>query len=368
MVEQILKRKIAYALVCYDAEHSGVFKKVLDQVTSWRSLGHSVQLFVITDKKSQRQWREIDLNCVVLVDTSLWAKIANRVKIISCALKSSPSLIYFRDSFPIRIPRSQIPIIIEIQSLVGQELRMRSASRYWVFAFLKKFTYRHIAGAVFVTGELMRINEFKFCPSIAKIVIGNAIDLGRIRVLPSSPNSSLALFFVGSPGQSWHGVPELVDFARLNSDIQVEIVGYSQDTDLPNVNFHGFLNPEDYMKVASKCIAGVGSLNLSTNQMSEASPLKVREYLALGLPVIVKYKDTDLDSEADYVLQIPCEGGPLSDFSLEIRKFLDGWLNRRVPRSQILNLDVSAKEKLRLRFFEEVISRHGHCKVKGEQK
>ena len=105
---------IAYALVCYDARHSGVFRKIRDQVTLWKSSGNTVQLFVITDEESQNLWREIDLECVVLIDKDFRSRIENRFKLISLAAQSSPSIIYIRDNFPLRIPHLGVPSVIEM--------------------------------------------------------------------------------------------------------------------------------------------------------------------------------------------------------------------------------------------------------------
>jgi glycosyltransferase involved in cell wall biosynthesis len=349
---------IAYALVCYDASHSGVFRKIRDQVTLWKSLGNTVQLFVITDEESQNLWREIEADCVVLIDRDFRSRIANRFKLISLAAQSSPTIIYIRDNFPLRIPQLSIPTVLEVQSLVGQELQMRNKQRYAAFSLFKKMHYRHLSGAVFVTYELMEINEFKLPRKTPRIAIGNAIDLKRFSVLPPRPSTKPSLLFVGSPNQPWHGVNELVEFAKLNPDIQVEVVGTLEESSIPNINFHGLLSPEEYRAVATRCVAGVGSLKLSVNKMTEASPLKVREYLALGLPVILKYTDVDLESTDEYVLQLPNDGRQLSDFSFEIQSFLHHWSTKRVLPSQITKIDVAVKEEIRLGFFERVISQH----------
>ena len=301
-------------------------------------------------------WREIEADCVVLIDRDFRTRIVNRFKLISLAAQSSPTIIYIRDNFPLRIPQLGIPRVLEVQSLVGQELKMRSKVRHTFFFVSKKFLYRNLTGAIFVTHELMVMNEFKLSQKTLRITIGNAIDLTRFTVLPPRSDLTPALFFVGSPNQPWHGVSELVEFAALNPDIQIEVVGEKADNPSPNINFHGFLNTDEYRSIAARCIAGVGTLNLAVKHMTEASPLKVREYLALGLPVIFKYKDVDLDSSEEYVLELPNDGRRLSEFSAEIRSFLEKWSSRRVLPSQIANIDVSAKEQIRLGFFEKIVS------------
>ena len=50
----------------------------------------------------------------------------------------------------------------------------------------------------------------------------------------------------------------------------------------------------------------IGTLSLHTKQMEEACPLKVREYLAWGLPVIIGYKDTEFPApDTAFLLQLP---------------------------------------------------------------
>jgi glycosyltransferase involved in cell wall biosynthesis len=352
----VVHRKIAYALVCYDAANSGVYKKILDQVTAWKSVGHSVQIFVITDESSKALWQKMDQSVVTLIDSNFFVKWLNRLRILRLASESHPSIIYLRDSFPVWLPKTQIPIIIEIQSLVGQELKLRSQSKYQIFSILKKGIYSRVSGAVFVTNELKIYNEFQLESQVPKITIGNGIDLSRIERLSQCTQVKPALFFVGSPNQPWHGIQELVEFGELNSEIEIHIVGSDGVCNQPNVFFHGILNADQYQAIASRCQAGVGSLKLTTNHMMEASPLKVREYLALGLPVILKYKDTDLSFGEDYILELPTDSRPLADFSREIHEFLQEWSEKRVPTERIQHLDVKTKEKIRIGFFEEILT------------
>ena len=352
--------KIAYALISYHAAYSGVYAKTLDQVIFWRSKGIEVQLFVITDEKSVSFWKAIDPHCVTLVDSKVLSKVTNRLRLVALAAKTNPDIVYLRESFPILLPRIIIPIVLEIQSIVGNELKIRSKGKYLLFAYIKKFIYSRISGAVFVTSELMIKNEFSLNDDVPKISIGNAINLNRIVPLTSNYQDNLNLIFVGSSSQSWQGISELVKFAELNSDIFVHIVGEKRESSLPNLTFYGQLEPSEYQQIAAQCVAGVGTLNLSAKLMEEGSALKVREYLAMGLPVIIRYRDVDLDESSKFVLRLPVDARTFSDFSLEVRTFLDSWRHKRVPKSAILHLDVSVKESKRLEFLHQVIETHGH--------
>ena len=74
---------------------------------------------------------------------------------------------------------------------------------------------------------------------------------------------------------------------------------------------------------------------------------EVREYLALGLPVIGGYRDTDIPPDADYFLQLPNDSAPLAPHRERIATWLGQWRSRRVPRSSVVHLDNAVKERQR---------------------
>jgi hypothetical protein len=95
--------------------------------------------------------------------------------------------------------------------------------------------------------------------------------------------------------------------------------------------------------------------------MDEACPLKAREYLALGLPVIGAYQDTDIPTDADYFLRLPNNSESLAPWRDRISTFIEYWRTRRVPRSAIAHLDVSVKEAQRLAFMEKILAVFRHA-------
>lgn len=347
-------RKISYIISSNNASYSGVWKKILDQVTFWRLYGYEVQLFILTDKKSRDYWLRIDNNAIILFGSNKISNLIKKWKLISLAFSSTSSIVYLRDSFPTIVPKSTTPVVLEVQSRVGQELRSRSKANHILFRLFGKYIYANVAGAVYVTNELMNLNEFNLKNNVPQTAIGNGIDFARVEPLPIRDEVRKALFFLGSPNQAWHGISEIIEFASLNPEIDIHIVGDSGLNPPSNVKFYGTLTPSEYFPIAAKCIAGIGSLNLKSKQMSEACPLKVREYLALGLPVILKYQDTDFPDPVPYVLQLPSDGRRLKDFSKEINSFLLRWDDSRVLRSEITHLDAAGKEKTRLEFLEAV--------------
>ncbi|MFN3692462.1 MAG: hypothetical protein ACK4R7_06185, partial [Fervidobacterium sp.] len=68
---------------------------------------------------------------------------------------------------------------------------------------------------------------------------------------------------------------------------------------------YGMLFLDKYTPIMQQADIGISTLAPYRKKMNEASPFKVREYSALGLPVIIGYKDTDLPDGAPFILQIP---------------------------------------------------------------
>jgi hypothetical protein len=93
--------------------------------------------------------------------------------------------------------------------------------------------------------------------------------------------------------------------------------------------------------------------------MEEACPLKVREYLAYGIPTIIGYKDTDFPNGAPFLLCLPNTPDNVEKNLDRIEAFVLSWKGKRVPRSEIEHLDLKVKEEKRIIFIEEVLAGRG---------
>ncbi|OQX62455.1 MAG: hypothetical protein B5M51_06135 [Anaerolinea sp. 4484_236] len=144
-------------------------------------------------------------------------------------------------------------------------------------------------------------------------------------------------------------------------DLTVDIIGYGElpnKQPLPgNVILHGYLKSEDYLKIFAIADVAVSSLAPHRKGMDEASSLKSREYLAYGLPTILAYKDTDLDSlDVDFLLKIPNREDNILTHGKLIRDFAYRMRGKRVDREVIAPyIDSKEKERQRLVFFEKII-------------
>lgn len=130
----------------------------------------------------------------------------------------------------------------------------------------------------------------------------NGIDLRDVPLLQDDRHPlDLNIAFVCGKFSSWHGLDLLLDAAReadknfLGVRVFIHLIGNlsppqqrmvaSFDNGIVFID-HGHMAKEDYLSVLSKCDVALGSLALFRKNISDATTLKVREYLAMGLPVI----------------------------------------------------------------------------------
>lgn len=359
------KRKftLTYFVLSYGSQTSGVYKKVADQVKEWDKLRLDFQLFVITDQSSYEDWKKIATNVQVFVDKNGPLRFLSRSVIFWRAVRGTTDLVYVRETFPLLYLRmkKRPALILEIQTIQSQELRNRSKIKWLLYSIAEKYWIKNFSFYIFVSNEVQNILTSGVFRQESH-VISNGIDVSNFKVLADvNIEKGPDYFFIGSLDQPWQGTEQLFDLARQLPKSLFHIVGKGAPTtgSPSNVVLHGELTAQHYVPIAESCSVAFSTLGQNITGMSEASPLKSREYLAMGLPIIGRYLDTDLSRDFDFYLELPCDTRPLTDFINEIVDFTAKWHGRRVPRDEIINLIGSAqKEQQRVQIFEQVISQN----------
>jgi len=146
-------------------------------------------------------------------------------------------------------------------------------------------------------------------------------------------------------------------------DLDFVLVGGTVQGGPPNLRSYGTLPQAEADRVMASCTVGLSSLALHRKQMFEASPLKSRNYLALGLPLIQAYEDTDLSERDGCVLELPnCEGSAL-EHTERIRAFAwrayeDPSLSEKARTLATGRLSLQAKEAARLALIAQCVREH----------
>ncbi|MBE0670203.1 MAG: glycosyltransferase family 4 protein [Anaerolineales bacterium] len=340
-------------------------KKIQSQVASWSAMGHEASLFMHTSNYEP----QIDLIDASYFFYTVSGKIKtefNRIaamrRMLAAIRDFQPDIIYLRYGiyvFPAHRLMDIAPVVEEINTndLTQHEGLGGVYSNY--NRITRGIFLRRVHGLVTVSHEL------KVSPAFASYrkptqVIANGVDLETFEQLPAPENESPRLVFIGNPGYPWHGIDKLVALAELVPDIQMDIIGYDQLAGfepLPkNISLHGYLGMDAYKAILSQADAAISSIALHRVQLEEASPLKSRECLAFGLPLIIAYADTDLnESNCDFLMKIPNREDNIQTHAQAIREFLYRIRGYRVPREKILNLDQKGKEQDRIEFFNKIL-------------
>lgn len=358
--------KIAYLAYLKINVDSGVNKKIAEQLSCWRSAGHDARLFALAPGGAETCASLAGLAPDVESGVGLHNLFWRARRQMRRLRQWRPDVIYVR--YGIYIPAwaaaaRHFPLALEINS--DDLIEARQNWPWFLYHWhrcSRNFLLRRARGAVFVTDELRRRFDL---PAARQCVISNGIDLDACPELPPAANSGPKLVFIGSAKHSWHGVVKIAWLADRRPDWRFDLIGIEEDEllDCPgNLRCHGFMARTEYLSLLADADVAIGTLAIHINQMNEACPLKVREYLAMGLPIIIGYQDTDFPPPPpDFILQLSNHELNVEEHLAQIDAFVERWRGRRVARSAVAHLAEAAKEAQRLAFFSEL--RHATVKT-----
>lgn len=359
--------RIAY-FFNWNVSSIGVVKKVVGQVRAWSQAGVNARVFVITNHNDVYQQMEQALQGTGVAAQQYPFKRHSRLLFGVCGEKQMiqdivnwrPDLIYARQSlfYPALAHLARLfPLVLEVNTDDLSEYRLSHPLRYWCHRLTRGVLLKSSKGLVYVASDLSRLPYYtRF--NKPGITVANGVDLTDYPVLKPEASAIPKLVFMGTPSLKWHGIDKILRLALLRPKWEFHLIGPSSNNDQSfpkNLVMHGYLDRVSYEPILAHARVAIGTLALHRNKMDEASPLKTREYLAYGLPVIIGYRDTDFPEQKPYILQLPNTADNIDSNLPQIDEFVLTWRNQRVDRNEILHLDVRYKEKERLRFFERVL-------------
>ena len=124
-------------------------------------------------------------------------------------------------------------------------------------------------------------------------------------------DTPLQIIMVSTYFTPWQGLDRILDqistagslppfdlhlVGRLSPELESRCKNFCQ------ITLHGTLDSEQVWNLYRNMDLGVGSLTISRKGLTQATPLKVREYLAAGLPVVLGYHDPAIPQDFPYVL------------------------------------------------------------------
>lgn len=181
----------------------------------------------------------------------------------------------------------------------------------FIDVYLRKKILKKAKVIIGVTEEIVKHEKqliYSQNPIVKTIVFPNGIDVGSVSLCRDNREKDIFhLCFIASNCDSpWHGFEKLVQFvvnapctAVLHVIGKTNLVCHSNHSN--KVKLYGELaDSKKISDIMSFCDAGLNSFSLEKQGLTVAVSLKVREYLASGLPVISGHIDGGLPKDFNY--------------------------------------------------------------------
>ncbi len=364
--------KILYLAEFNPEIEKGVYKKIRGQCEAWIHLGHTVTLSVmvshgkINNKASYPSYMKFyGDGCLFSMFPKLFLFTFIRKSFNLWRLRlgtdfSNVDVIYFRQTpwYPgLGKFLSMAPSVAEINTDYDNELKHAMSIKRKFYLYTKRMVIPNLNGLIAVTDELKGLYSSYHIPSET---VSNGYDYTGIATQGATNNGTPNLIFVSSE-LPWHGTTKVFELAAILTQYHFHVVGpistgvEEKYLNLENLTLHGVLDFSSLGELYKKMHIGIGSLSLYLYNLTEACPLKTREYLAHGLPVIIGYKDTDFSEQDDFILHIGNYEKNVMDHINDIAKFVEKWRTKR-PDAAIIRsrIDYKMKEQKRLEFLERI--------------
>jgi hypothetical protein len=230
-------------------------------------------------------------------------------------------------------------------------------------------------GGISVTKEIANY-QMRRIPTYKNTVVTNGVKYPLTQSLPNKivASETLKLFMLLGTGANWHGVDRLIHGLKNYTGLQkitIDIIGYYNHSDkalVDSLELHEqirFLEPvpnENLEVILNNYNISIGTLALHRKKLIEATPLKTRESLLRGFPIIMAYHDSDISQAKDLedvFLNLPANETPI-DFNL-VAAFYTKLLTQGFTSQQISDkakpyIDYNVKAEQMVEFMKKQVS------------
>lgn len=259
------------------------------------------------------------------------AREAHRV-----AAQLAPDIVYVRP-FPLDWPLllrglhgAGRPYVCELNTMIADEYRANGQPlRGWVYERLYARSIRHARDVLPVTPEIGRWAQRVAAIAPPRFIAGNGVEIepfdaaaaaaerAAVREREGVPPEA-SVFVMAGFSAPWHGFDRAIGMmAHLDSRTRLWLIGAEGEDVAARAQAlaaaHGVsgrvrvfprLGRAEVSALLSACDVGLGPLALDRKKMAEAQPIKVRLYLARGLPILYNYLDPRLDPHLPFLSQV----------------------------------------------------------------
>jgi len=199
--------------------------------------------------------------------------------------------------------RETIELLLEASTSKHIHIKLLKYLRYYLEKTYADKMLSNAKGLIAVSNIPKKYQVERISKEIPAVTIGNGTNVESIPFTKFAEfdNKTLNIAMVGSSYVPWYGVERIIEGMNKYSGkikIILHLIGgfSSKFKESENIKLHGILKGEDFDNVMSRMNLAVSSLALYTCH-GDGSNLKVREYVARGIPFIIASKDPDLNNK-----------------------------------------------------------------------
>jgi len=188
-------------------------------------------------------------------------------------------------------------------------------------------TLARSSGIIAVTAEIAAYEQLRLERRLPMLVVANGIDLSAQALARDERSGVPKLLFVASRFAAWHGLDLLLAaVGQSSAEFELYLVGELPNAERqlaasdPRIICTGYLAPGDIGNLMGRCDLGLSTLALSRKGMRDACTLKVREYLAGGLPCWADHQDSALPADFPYMRKGGAALNDMLSFALTMRQ------------------------------------------------
>lgn len=201
----------------------------------------------------------------------------------------------------------------------------------WVELILGFFSIRHGDGLIAVTPEIAEYEEKRCLKKHKyKYIYPNGIGYDDYAVADDERSGKIKIIFTASKFFSWHGLSEVLNSLQSydnKSEIELHLVGNVSEEDknqistncMREVIMHGYLDDGRLRALLSSIDLALASFGLGSKGMKQACTLKVREYLAAGIPVYSGHDDVAFVTDFEYFRKGPIDFNLIYEYAKQSR-------------------------------------------------
>ena len=283
--------KLTYILPS-DLSHIGIKKKVKGQLHAF-SKKYVTQLIYL---KSPLHYINFHFNTLVALIRSdiIYVRYNPKVPLVNilCVLFSIRKTVFFEHNVKYDIELAYLKKSFERRIHLINEKIIILSKIYHVCVTTEILNYLVSKG--FSSLQMLYVqNGYQ----IEKVIPEN-VDMSVVNAVSQlKKNGKKIMVFIGSH-YPWHGLNNIIDEIKELDSAQLIIIGPKDKvpSQLPlNCHVIGSCNYHTLVSILEHCDYGFGPYCWDLIGITEGSPLKSREYLSYGLPIIVNYRDCAVD-------------------------------------------------------------------------